>query len=52
MKSLSYFLICPESAAVSSRVRAFRDWLLDEADVFRDSPVGMKFLEPGIQSSP
>ncbi|MDE0695340.1 MAG: transcriptional regulator GcvA [Boseongicola sp.] len=46
LKNKSYFLVCPESAVMQAKVRAFQNWLLDEADVFRDSEVGQKFLEP------
>ena len=42
----SYYLVCPESATGQSKVRAFEDWLLEEADIFRDSEVGKSFLDP------
>ncbi len=46
LKNKSYYLVCPQVAARQSKVRAFQDWLLDEADMFRDSAIGMKFLDP------
>ena len=46
LKNKSYYLVCPQVAARQSKVRAFQDWLLDEADMFRDSEIGMKFLDP------
>jgi LysR family glycine cleavage system transcriptional activator len=36
----NYYLICPETRAGNPRVAAFREWLLEEADIFRDSPAG------------
>lgn len=41
----SYYLVCPETNANRARVRVFRDWLLDQADEFRDSGVGQRFFE-------
>ncbi len=41
----SYYLVCPETHANRARVRVFRDWLLDQADVFRDSEVGQRFFD-------
>lgn len=41
----SYFLVCPETYANRARVRVFRDWLLDQADEFRESAVGQRFFE-------
>ena len=51
LKNKSYYLVCPQVAARQSKVRAFQDWLLDEADVFRDSDLGMKFLDPDTVES-
>ena len=51
LKNKSYYLVCPQVAARQSKVRAFQDWLLDEADVFRDSDIGMKFLDPDTVES-
>ena len=52
LKNKSYYLVCPQVAARQSKVRAFQDWLLDEADAFRDSDIGMKFLDPeNVESS-
>jgi LysR family glycine cleavage system transcriptional activator len=36
----SYYLIYPEPRASNPRVAAFREWLLEEADIFRESPAG------------
>lgn len=44
LKDRSYYLVCPMERAQSAKVRAFQDWLLKEADQFRDSPYGMKFI--------
>lgn len=41
----SYYLVCPEIHANRARVRVFREWLLDQADAFRDSTVGQRFFE-------
>ena len=46
LKNMSYYLVCPQIAARQSKVQAFQDWLLDEADMFRDSDIGTKFLDP------
>lgn len=45
LKNKSYYLVCPESTAGQSKVRAFEDWLLEEADMFRDSAVGKALLD-------
>ncbi|WP_170519366.1 transcriptional regulator GcvA [Ruegeria atlantica] len=45
LKNKSYFLVCPETYANRARVRVFREWLLDQADEFRDSVVGQRFFE-------
>lgn len=47
LKDRSYYLVCPMDRAQSAKVRAFQDWLLKEADLFRDSPYGMKFIPQG-----
>ncbi len=47
LKDRSYYLVCPMERAQSAKVRAFQDWLLKEADLFRDSPYGMKFMPQG-----
>ncbi|MDE0695332.1 MAG: LysR substrate-binding domain-containing protein [Boseongicola sp.] len=54
LKDRSYFLICPQERAMSAKIRAFQDWLLEEADLFRDSPYGLKYLprEPSIRQVP
>jgi LysR family glycine cleavage system transcriptional activator len=41
LRDRSYFLICPMDRAKSAKVRTFQDWLLKEADLFRDSPFGV-----------
>ncbi|WP_122072373.1 LysR substrate-binding domain-containing protein [Pseudophaeobacter sp. EL27] len=47
LKDRSYYLVCPMERAQSAKVRVFQDWLLKEADLFRDSPYGMKFIPQG-----
>ncbi|MDZ4843137.1 MAG: LysR substrate-binding domain-containing protein [Hyphomicrobium aestuarii] len=37
LKAKSYFLVCPRLSAETAKVRAFQEWLLDEADEFRES---------------
>ncbi|MEP3244506.1 MAG: transcriptional regulator GcvA [Sneathiella sp.] len=49
LKNKSYFLTCPQSTHFQAKVRAFQDWILDEADMFRDSEVGQRFLEPPLK---
>ncbi len=36
----SYFAVCPKPHLDTPKVAAFREWLLEEADAFRDGPVG------------
>ena len=45
LKNKTYYLVCPPSSAKKAKVRAFQDWLLEAADKFRDSPVGLRFFE-------
>lgn len=45
LENKSYYLVCPETYANRARVRVFREWLLDQADAFRDSAVGQRFFE-------
>ena len=45
IKNKSYFLVCPQSAANRMKIKVFQDWLLEEADMFRDTPVGQRFFE-------
>ncbi|MCA0928013.1 transcriptional regulator GcvA [Ruegeria profundi] len=45
LENKSYYLVCPETYANRARVRVFREWLLDQADEFRDSAVGQRFFE-------
>lgn len=40
----SYYLVCPDTHANRPRIRVFREWLLDQADEFRDSAVGQRFF--------
>lgn len=40
LKSKSYFLVCPMHRAETPKHVAFREWLLDEADRFRETGVG------------
>lgn len=47
LRDRSYYLVCPKERAQSAKVRAFQEWLLKEADVFRDSPYGLKFIPQG-----
>nr|WP_302478113.1 LysR substrate-binding domain-containing protein [Ruegeria atlantica] len=47
LRDRSYYLVCPAKRAQSAKIRAFQDWLLKEADIFRDSPYGMKFIPQG-----
>lgn len=47
LKDRSYYLMCPTDRATSAKVRVFQDWLLSEADQFRDSPYGMRFMPQG-----
>ena len=35
---MSYYLVCPPGADRQAKVRAFRDWLLEETEVFRQAP--------------
>ncbi len=44
IKNKSYYLVCPHSQAQKSKVKAFQDWLLDQADLFRDSEFGKDFF--------
>ncbi len=44
LKDRSYYLVCPTDRATSAKVKVFQDWLLKEADHFRDSPYGAKFM--------
>lgn len=45
LKNKSYYLVCPVSHARTAKVSAFQDWLLEEADHFRDSEIGRRFFE-------
>lgn len=45
LKSKSYFLVCPTHRAEAPKHVAFREWLLEEADRFRETEVG-RLLEP------
>lgn len=45
VKNKSYYLVCPKSSANRAKVQVFQDWLLDEADLFRDSVIGQRFFE-------
>ena len=45
IKNKSYYLVCPHSAARKSKIEAFQNWLLDQADQFRDSDYGREFFE-------
>ena len=47
LRDRSYFMICPHERAKSAKIRAFQDWLLEEADLFRDSPYGLKYIPQG-----
>ncbi|MGH1441131.1 MAG: transcriptional regulator GcvA [Cellvibrionaceae bacterium] len=42
LKNKSYYFVCPEASAESQKIVLFRDWLLDEADLFRDSKIGQQ----------
>lgn len=44
LKDRSYFLICPQERSKSAKVRTFQEWLLKEADLFRDSAYGLKYF--------
>lgn len=44
LKDRSYYLVCPLERAESAKVRAFQDWLLTEADQFRESPYGQRVM--------
>lgn len=45
LENKRYYLVCPEIYANRARVRVFREWLLDQADEFRESAVGQRFFE-------
>ncbi len=47
MKNKSYYLVCPKLNAERKKVRVFQDWLLDEVDIFRDSPIGRRYFGDG-----
>ena len=40
----SYYLVCPVHQANTAKVAAFQDWLLEQADLFRDSEIGARFF--------
>ena len=44
IKNKSYYIVCPKPAALRSKVVAFQNWLLDQADHFRDSKIGSEFF--------
>lgn len=44
LKDRSYYLVCPLERAKSAKYLAFQDWLLSEADLFRDSEYGLQFM--------
>ncbi len=44
LKNKSYYLVCPASQARTAKVAAFQDWLLEQADNFRDSKIGTEFF--------
>jgi len=44
LKNKSYFLVCPPSEAGAAKVAAFRDWILEQADLFRDGEIGRRFF--------
>lgn len=44
LKNKSYYFACPKTSSELTKIRAFQDWLLDEADTFRDSSVGAHYL--------
>ncbi|MBY6045996.1 transcriptional regulator GcvA [Phaeobacter italicus] len=43
-KNKSYFLVCPHSIAHKSKIKAFQNWLLDQADLFRETDFGKEFF--------
>jgi LysR family glycine cleavage system transcriptional activator len=45
IKNKSYYLVCPQSTAGKSKIEAFQNWLLDQADQFRDSEFGREFFD-------
>lgn len=45
LENKRYYLVCPETYANRARVRVFREWLLDQADEFRESAVGQRFFD-------
>ena len=49
LKNKSYFAVCPPRHLEMPKVAAFREWLLEEADFFRDGPVGSHL--PGTRDS-
>ncbi|UTW60345.1 transcriptional regulator GcvA [Kordiimonas sp. SCSIO 12603] len=40
VKDKSYYLVCNQLHSESKKVKAFENWLLEEADTFRDTAVG------------
>lgn len=47
LKDRSYYLVCPVERARTAKIKAFQDWLLSEADLFRDSAYGQQFMPQG-----
>lgn len=45
LKDKSYYLVCPQAHYAKAKVRVFQDWLLRQADLFRDSEIGLRVLD-------
>lgn len=44
LKDRSYYLVCPSDTAGGAKIRAFEEWLLNEADDFRESDYWLRFF--------
>ncbi len=44
LKDRSYYFVCPQERAKTAKIIAFQDWLLREADLFRDTEFGREYM--------
>ncbi|MQQ09144.1 transcriptional regulator GcvA [Epibacterium sp. SM1979] len=47
LKDKSYYLVCPPANFAQAKVRVFQEWILAQADLFRDSEIGLRVLDGG-----
>lgn len=50
LKDKSYYLVCEKNQASQRKILTFQDWLLDEADQYRETKMGMLIDDSHAQS--